>query len=155
MNVVERNIIANLDLVGLVNTGLIITAPNFASLVNHAILLMNVPPELALKKGAVHLFLEHTTRVANVMINVPPENAILVGAHLPSNEGRCGPKFNDRECTCTGYEIYCNSASGWCGDSPAHRNAQKGFDGEFFVKQEYGGVGSGPGIIISHQAPQS
>ena len=28
-------------------------------------------------------------------------------------------------------------------------------DGDFFVKQEYGGVGSESGIIISHQAPQS
>ena len=117
--------------------------------------LVNVPPEIAMQKGAVHLFVNHTKLYAHVLMNVPPENAILVGAHLTSNEGRCGPKFNDRECTCTGYEIYCNSASGWCGDSPAHRNAQKGFDGEFFVKQEYGGVGSGPGIIISHQAPQS
>lgn len=40
--------------------------------------------------------------------------------------GRCGPKFQNRKCNCSGYEKYCNTANGWCGNTSAHKNAQKG-----------------------------
>jgi len=40
--------------------------------------------------------------------------------------GRCGPKFDGRKCNCSGWEKYCNTDNGWCGDTDAHKNAQPG-----------------------------
>merc|ERR1711982_75696 len=42
------------------------------------------------------------------------------------NKGRCGPLFGGRSCDCTGWELYCNTANGWCGQTNAHKNAQRG-----------------------------
>jgi len=42
------------------------------------------------------------------------------------NKGRCGPLFGGRSCDCTGWELYCNTANGWCGQTNAHKNAQSG-----------------------------
>merc|ERR1712062_453198 len=40
--------------------------------------------------------------------------------------GRCGPKFEDRVCSTLykSYGLYCNEDNGWCGETPAHRDAQ-------------------------------
>jgi len=45
-------------------------------------------------------------------------------AHAQS--GRCGSLFRDRVCDCQGYEQYCNTDNGWCGDTSDHRDAQAG-----------------------------
>lgn len=41
-----------------------------------------------------------------------------------TNAGRCGPKFGGRVCDCSGWEMYCNTDSGWCGNTQAHKDAQ-------------------------------
>jgi hypothetical protein len=44
---------------------------------------------------------------------------------IPGN--RCGPLFQDKVCNCAGEfpkALYCNERNGWCGDTPAHRDAQ-------------------------------
>jgi len=50
--------------------------------------------------------------------------------------GRCGPLFGGRKCNCSGWEEYCNTNNGWCGNTDAHKNAQEGTeydckDGEY------------------------
>ena len=49
--------------------------------------------------------------------------------------GRCGPLFDGRVCNCNGYEVYCNTANGWCGSGDADKNAQVGkeYDCPYFV----------------------
>jgi len=42
------------------------------------------------------------------------------------NAGRCGPLFGGRVCNCNGWEVYCNTDKGWCGNTDAHQNAQSG-----------------------------
>jgi len=44
----------------------------------------------------------------------------------PADKGRCGPLVNGRMCDCTGDEQYCNSDNGYCGNTAAHKDAQKG-----------------------------
>ena len=44
----------------------------------------------------------------------------------PPTKGRCGPLFSNRKCNCSGWEIYCNTDNGWCGNTAAHKNAQAG-----------------------------
>merc|ERR1712150_136975 len=41
-------------------------------------------------------------------------------------KGRCGPLFSGRRCDCSGWEIYCNTDNGWCGETDAHKDAQAG-----------------------------
>ena len=41
---------------------------------------------------------------------------------LPT-EGRCGPLFKGKRCDCSGVFQWCNSGTGWCGDSAEHANA--------------------------------
>ncbi len=42
-----------------------------------------------------------------------------------SEEGRCGPLFDGAKCDCSkaSWAVYCNSATGWCGDTAEHANA--------------------------------
>ena len=41
---------------------------------------------------------------------------------LPT-EGRCGPLFKGKRCDCSGVFQWCNSGTGWCGDTAEHANA--------------------------------
>ena len=43
---------------------------------------------------------------------------------LPT-EGRCGALFKGKRCDCSGVFQWCNSETGWCGDSAEHANADK------------------------------
>ena len=38
-------------------------------------------------------------------------------------EGRCGALFDGASCDCSGVFLFCNSESGWCGDTAEHANA--------------------------------
>ena len=42
-----------------------------------------------------------------------------------SEEGQCGPLFDGAKCDCSkaSWAVYCNSATGWCGDTAEHANA--------------------------------
>ena len=46
--------------------------------------------------------------------------------HDRDNPGRCGPIFNYVRCNknLKSWALYCNTDNGWCGDTPAHRDAQ-------------------------------
>merc|ERR1739836_157334 len=50
------------------------------------------------------------------------------GRHVANdaNKGRCGRKFGGRICDCSGSEIYCNTVTGLCGNTVAHKYAQRG-----------------------------
>ena len=37
--------------------------------------------------------------------------------------GRCGALFDGARCDCSGVFLFCNSESGWCGDTAEHANA--------------------------------
>jgi len=43
---------------------------------------------------------------------------------VPMHPGRCGPLFDGQVCECPGG--YCNTETGFCGDTSAHKNAQFG-----------------------------
>jgi hypothetical protein len=43
---------------------------------------------------------------------------------LPT-EGRCGPLFKGKRCDCSGVFKWCNSGTGWCGDTAEHAKADK------------------------------
>ena len=43
---------------------------------------------------------------------------------LPT-EGRCGALFKGKRCDCSGVFQWCNSETGWCGDTAEHANADK------------------------------
>ena len=45
------------------------------------------------------------------------------GPPSSTSQGRCGPLFGDRSCSCTD-GLYCNEVNGWCGSTPTHDSAQ-------------------------------
>jgi hypothetical protein len=66
-----------------------------------------------------------TTSVSETAPEPAPEPPQQEEEEIPDN--RCGPLFQDKVCNCAGdfpKALYCNEKNGWCGDTPAHRNAQ-------------------------------
>ena len=55
-----------------------------------------------------------------VVAPVDPENC----AKIVRPDGRCGPTKDGAACA-TAFEPYCSEASGWCGNTDAHKNAQE------------------------------
>ena len=51
---------------------------------------------------------------------------LLTASTGQNMNGRCGPLYNNRLCDCdyNPSHLYCNEATGWCGRTSAHQNAQ-------------------------------
>eukprot|EP00808_Paulinella_micropora_P018187 g6384.t1 len=77
--------------------------------------------------------------VASPMMDAvdPAQAAAATSCNQPTI-GRCRPQFCDAGCT-TLQNPYCNEASGWCGNTDAHKNAQAN------TKYDYGTCVPTPG----------
>merc|ERR1719199_702713 len=63
-----------------------------------------------------------------------PLLALSATAATSSVVGRCGPLFNGAKCKADpGWAVFCNEATGWCGDDDAHRDAQESDKHDFRV----------------------
>ena len=74
----------------------------------------------------------------------PTTTSLMPQSTRKAVDGRCGQLFGGQVCNCNGGKIYCNMDNGWCGDSDAHKHAQRGDEYDCPWPSPYPLIGDAP-----------